>query len=311
MRRDLLIAGGISGVIALLVLSTRKRPTPATGLALLRAAPHPGLLLALPPAVLTPGTIRPAPRPGLVLTLPPPPPASAQVRYLTGEQLPGDPILASTIAEVAARLEPLRAYYTNVWYPEHVGSARPDVPRTLSLISHYRSFDDQARIVAGQFGPSRPRTDEEIRAVLLQSLTTRSIPGFSRHHWGTDVDLVSAESANFAPGGRLAVLIPFFRDVAPRFGFYNTYAAGQYPAPSAPHYNPEPWHTSYFSMAAPLQNQWLEKMSSDELARLLDRAAYAIGQKAGVSIPALRRVLGTLDLPSYVRNVAPAPQVTV
>lgn len=235
---------------------------------------------------------------------------SAAVRYLTGEQLPSDATLASTIAAVRARLADMDAFYTFEWYPRTFGTSRPDIPQRLGLNSHYRSFGDQAQLVADFLRPLRPAsgwTDETLRAALLESLRLRSIPGFSRHHWGTDVDVVAAPPAAWRTGGALTQLIPFMRDEAPRFGFYNPYAAGRHPEPARPHFEPEPWHLSYFAMAEPLRRHWLATLQGPDLAALYDRAAVAIAREGDVPTDALRRILPTLDLVSYVRNVAPVP----
>lgn len=235
-----------------------------------------------------------------------PPPPSDAVRYLTGEQLDGDPTLMQTIATVKEALDRLEVYYAREWYPANVGPARPDVPRRLRLISQYRSFDDQASIVADQIRRRAPTSDAELRAAMLESLKLRSVPGFSRHHWGTDIDVIGTIEG-WQPGEQLSVLLPFFRDAAAQFGFYNPFAAGRFSEVDRPHYDPEPWHISFYPLAELLRGHWLATIQGPELDALLDRAAFAVAQKAAVPTDALRRVLASLDLPSYVRNVSPAP----
>jgi D-alanyl-D-alanine carboxypeptidase len=247
--------------------------------------------------------------------LPPPPePPSPEIAVLTGEgALP-----VETREATRRALAALDGFYTNDWYPRVIGPSRPDIPRRLAPVSEFRSFADQALIVAGQLAArsaSSASTEEALRAAFVDILATRSIPGFSRHHWGTEVDVVSTESGEWKPGARLAALVPFMRDEAPRFGLYNPYAVDLYPSPERAHYNPEPWHLSFAPIGEEMRQRWLAALASGpELEKLLDRAAFAIADRfrtasrgATLNLPTLRRVLGTLDLPSYVRNVAPAP----
>ena len=253
-------------------------------------------------------------RPTKRVELPPEPPAppSLEIARLTGEGPRPDGALAETRRLLAA----FDDYYQRSWAPRVLGAAFPTIARTLDGVSWFRSFAAQAAIVASELvgrGVTSASSDEAIRAALLGVLSTRAIPGFSRHHWGTDVDVVTADSAAWRPGGRLAALVPLTRDEAPAFGLYTPYVDGRFPAPERPHYNAEPWHMSAAALGEYTRQRWLSALASGpELERLLDRAAYAIAdafrrQSAGaLNLASLRRVLATLDLPSYVRNVARA-----
>lgn len=303
-------------------------PVPATGGGLFTAPVFHALQFAPQPAApVTPAAVFHAPfmtsppryappaiDPAASAPVPPAPAASApaaSVRYLTGEQLAGDAVLAGTIRDVAERAAAMNAFYRDEWYPRTFGTRRPDIPAELRITSHYRSFLDQARIVAGFLHPRRPAsgwTDDSLRAALVESLRLRSIPGFSRHHWGTDIDVVSGDHVDWAAGGRFVPIIPFTRDEAPRFGFENPYAAGRHPDPTRPHFEPEPWHLSYVPMSEPLRQHWLRTLQGPELEALYDRAASAVSDASGGDIPRemLRRLLPTFDLVSIVRNVVPA-----
>ena len=228
--------------------------------------------------------------------------------YLTGQSSANEPLnrVSASLQESFARMN---SFYKEVWRPQRAAQY-PGLPSELSVVSGYRSFDTQAQIVAGQLlGVTRTNGDDAVlRSALLQSLTTRSIPGFSRHHWGTDIDVVSADSQSWKTNPTLIALADFTRYVAPRFGFYTPYWEGHYPRPDLPHYNSEPWHLSYYPAAGPIRERWLAEFGEgDALSRLLDQVAVAIGFRAGIPTDRLRRVLGTLDLPSYQRNVTPPP----
>jgi hypothetical protein len=251
---------------------------------------------------------RPSTAPMLPPPLPPPPASfDATDLYLTGLSPPGDPRLVQTSAQAAAPLAALRSYYASAWYPRTFGTSRPDLPRTLDAVSTYRSFADQASIVQAFVGGTGANLSDasQVRAALLQNLQTRSIPGFSRHHWGTDLDVVSP--SRDAWRSTLAPLVPFTRTVAPQFGFYTPYWEGRYPDPGAPHYLDEPWHLSYAPLASGLRSEWLARFQGDKLTDLLAYVAQTLAAPLGADPQVFYRALASLDLPSYVRNVAPPP----
>jgi len=101
-----------------------------------------------------------------------------------------------------------------------------------------------------------------------------AMPGTSRHHWGTDVDVNSLEPAYFAtPEGRR--VYRWLRDHASRYGFCQVYT------PKRPGrergYEEEPWHWSYLPLAGPMLKAYLKRIDyrhirgflGDETAPLL------------------------------------------
>ena len=69
------------------------------------------------------------------------------------------------------------------------------------------------------------------------SCAGRRLPGGSRHHWGTDVDVIDAAALppdyrvqlvpeEYAPGGVFERLTPWLDANMARFGFYRPYATG-------------------------------------------------------------------------------------
>lgn len=283
-------------------------PPPAAGLVIDETIPE---LTPVPPPTRSPSS---TPL-GDVLNPPPVvihrPLADQMTRaMLTGEEGP-NAIREAVVQQANEALAGLRAFYEQVWRPART-AARPDLPTTINNVSGYRSFQDQARIVGGvlrALGVRAGSSEEEIRRGLLEVLTTRAIPGFSRHHWGTEIDVVSADSQAWRPEGPLGVLREFTHEEAPKNGLYTPYWDGAFPEPARAHYNTEPWHLSFWPVAEPLRRRWLAEIGSDpqELDALLRRAALAIAAASGIEAERLYRVLGSLDLPSYVRNVAPTP----
>ena len=134
----------------------------------------------------------------------------------------------------------------------------------LVPMSSFRDFSRQLTIWNGKFSGTRPMYDatgaeldaaalapmQRIEAILLWS----ALPGASRHHWGTDLDLVDRNAAaagyqikltreEFAPGGPFARLDQWLEANAARFGFFRPFKGERSGV------QPEPWHFSFAPIA--------------------------------------------------------------
>ena len=175
--------------------------------------------------------------------------------------------------------------------------------------SSFRDFGRQLAIWNGKFSGERPMYDaaglkldpgaltpaERIDAILLWS----ALPGASRHHWGTDLDLVDRKSIDagypikltreeFAPGGPFAALDRWLEAHAPRFGFFRPFQGVRSGV------QPEPWHVSFAPIA--------EKARRD-LSPAVLRAALADAPLSGKEAVLARldelhaRYVARIDLP--------------
>jgi LAS superfamily LD-carboxypeptidase LdcB len=90
-----------------------------------------------------------------------------------------------------------------------------------------------------------------VEAILLWS----ALPGASRHHWGSELDVIDAAAlapgqrpqlvpAEFAPGGPFHRLEGWLARHLADFGFYRPYATDRGGV------MPEPWHISHAAVAA-------------------------------------------------------------
>lgn len=136
----------------------------------------------------------------------------------------------------------------------------------LAAASSFRDFDRQLSIWNAKFTGRKPLLDaagqevdvsrlspgERVDAILLWS----ALPGASRHHWGTDLDLIDANAIpadygvrltaeEFAPGGPFGPLSDWLRDNAARFGFFRPFRGVLSGVQS------EPWHFSFAPVAEP------------------------------------------------------------
>jgi LAS superfamily LD-carboxypeptidase LdcB len=134
----------------------------------------------------------------------------------------------------------------------------------LEPVSSFRDFDRQLAIWNAKYDGTRALYDaagqtldaarmappERIEAILRWS----ALPGASRHHWGTDVDVIDANSvpadyrvqlaaAEFSAGGPFARLSEWLGTHAARYGFFRPFR-GVLSGVQA-----EPWHLSFAPVA--------------------------------------------------------------
>ena len=99
---------------------------------------------------------------------------------------------------------------------------------SLTALSATRTFGHQASIWNRKWnGAQRMGMAPVDRA--LDILRFSSMPGSSRHHWGTDVDMHSLEPADFEQGEGARTLA-WLRTHAGDFGFVEVYTPGSQPA---------------------------------------------------------------------------------
>jgi D-alanyl-D-alanine carboxypeptidase len=140
---------------------------------------------------------------------------------------------------------------------------------SLVIISATRNFDDQKRIwqrkwtgerLVGNKNLAQTVSDPGERARVI--LKYSSMPGTSRHHWGTDIDINSVDIATFQSGRGLNTYA-WLVDHAGDFGFVQTYTPKGKDRPHG--YEEEPWHWSYNPIAKVYTRQYLEKVSYDDI----------------------------------------------
>lgn len=125
----------------------------------------------------------------------------------------------------------------------------------LSVVSAFRSYQRQKQIWENKWG-NRPNDDiNHAKNILKWS----AFPGTSRHHWGTDVDFNSVETAYWKSKEGVKVY-NWLQNNAPKYGFCQTYGADRHHG-----YNSEPWHWSYM----PVANEYLTQISKPEVLEVV------------------------------------------
>jgi len=124
----------------------------------------------------------------------------------------------------------------------------------LGLISAYRSFDTQAWLWNSRYYNSG-NPEASAKAVLKYI----AMPGTSRHHWGTDIDVLQTKLYFFeTEEGKKAY--QWMCDHAHEYGFYQVYTANR---PTG--YNEEKWHWTYLPVSQFYLEQFKEKITYQDL----------------------------------------------
>lgn len=171
----------------------------------------------------------------------------------------------------------------------------------LQVASGFRSFERQLHIWNAKVRGERPLHDDAGRplpvaeldeAGLLHAvLRFSALPGSSRHHWGTDLDVFDA--AAMEPGYQLqlspqevsptGLFGPFHAWLDQRiaaadcFGFYRPYGIDRGGVA------PERWHLSFAPLAAPCE----KACTLDLLRTTLEAAELALGPRVLAELPAI------------------------
>jgi LAS superfamily LD-carboxypeptidase LdcB len=150
----------------------------------------------------------------------------------------------------------------------------------LRPVSSFRDFERQRVLWNRKWSGERPLYDragveldpaqlsdaKRVDAILCWS----AVPGGSRHHWGSDIDVIDAAAmpegyqvqllpAEYAPAGVFERLSAWLDRNMHRFGFHRPYASDRGGT------GVEPWHISY----APVARRAIEDLSLPVLRRAI------------------------------------------
>ena len=140
----------------------------------------------------------------------------------------------------------------------------------IKVVSSYRSYERQRSIFERKYVSFTE--DDSISPIeaIDKIVEYSTIPGTSRHHWGTDVDLIDASKPStgdvlvadkFEAGGPFEDFKNWMDTHSESYGFYLVYTDN----PTRRGFKYEPWHYSY----APLSIPMLAAMRRLNLLRIL------------------------------------------
>lgn len=148
----------------------------------------------------------------------------------------------------------------------------------IKVVSSYRNYAHQKRIWTRkykQFTKDGLTPEKAIKKIIEYS----TIPGTSRHHWGTDLDIVASNvpqpsallnPKHFHNNGPFCKLKEWLDTHANTFGFYLVYTDNA----NRKGFKYEPWHFSY----KPLSINYLKAYQKIDVASLL-KQDQLIGSK--------------------------------
>lgn len=130
----------------------------------------------------------------------------------------------------------------------------------LEIISATRSFQHQKAIWERKWSAPKYMGWSALDKAL-DILNYSSMPGSSRHHWGTDIDL-NALNNNYFASGEGKQVYDWLSLNAPDFGFVQVYTDQ---STGRTGYNEEKWHWSYLPLSEPFLEAYNHMISTGEL----------------------------------------------
>ncbi|MEZ4829404.1 MAG: M15 family metallopeptidase [Bacteroidia bacterium] len=203
------------------------------------------------------------------------------IEYLLGKFDPAKDTLFAKIADQHSRGSGRGAYLHRDCYAAFVKmyeAAKAD-GITLTILSATRNFNRQKEIWEGKWkgstkvggkdlSVSEPDPVARAKTILLYS----SMPGTSRHHWGTDMDINSLDNHYFDEGKGKAEY-EWLVAHGHEFGFCQPYTAKGDARPNG--YEEERWHWSYM----PLSKKYLASYQRQVSATMI--GGFAGAETAG------------------------------
>lgn len=156
----------------------------------------------------------------------------------------------------------------------------------LRIVSAFRSYQRQAQIWLAKLTGERPVYDLHNNLVDLQRLSGKArldavllfsaLPGASRHHWGTDIDIYDSNAVTdeylprlspteYQAGGPFYPMVLWLEQHAAEFGFFMPYKYYRQGVAA------EPWHLSFAAVADNYQQQ----LNCQILARCIEQHPIA------------------------------------
>lgn len=155
----------------------------------------------------------------------------------------------------------------------------------LRVLSATRSFTHQKGIWERKWKErtrAYPDTVRRAQSILEYS----AMPGASRHHWGTDVDLNSLKNEDFEVGGPHERVYVWLRQNAHCFGFCQPYTPLGANRPMG--YREEKWHWSYLPLAALMLQQYADQVTDSALT------GFA-GAKTAATLKVVKNYVAAVD----------------
>jgi LAS superfamily LD-carboxypeptidase LdcB len=144
-----------------------------------------------------------------------------------------------------------------------MNSAAQKSGMSIRVVSSYRSFNHQNLIWTRKYNRYRSRNLSSKTAVDYNIRYT-AIPGSSRHHWGTEIDVVdgTVKTSQYPLNTKLFHGYGIYKDFrewmddnAHKYGFVRVYTNDH----TRRGFRYEPWHYSFAELAKPMLKEYAER----------------------------------------------------
>ncbi|WP_133406946.1 M15 family metallopeptidase [Parashewanella tropica] len=152
----------------------------------------------------------------------------------------------------------------------------------ISICSGFRDFNQQLNIWNNKASGKRPVLDINSQAIDIAKLSGAqlmrailqwsALPGASRHHWGTDIDVYDVNNVSkanlqlitdeYSEHGPCSDLYQWLKQNSAKFGFEHPYQTGKSGVSS------EPWHISY----RPVSDTYLKAFDINDFNTVISAA---------------------------------------
>ena len=132
----------------------------------------------------------------------------------------------------------------------------------IEIVSGYRSYEKQKDIWNNKYNKNFENGILGIKNInrIIQYST---LPGTSRHHWGTDIDIIDKRfvpkgdlliEKNYSENGIYSQLFSWMKKNSKKYGFYLVYDD----SPKRKGFKFEPWHYSYKPLSVIFLRRFIE-----------------------------------------------------
>jgi LAS superfamily LD-carboxypeptidase LdcB len=123
----------------------------------------------------------------------------------------------------------------------------------IEVVSAYRSFDHQNKLWKRKYLKYR-KLGYSVKKAVNKIVEYTAIPGTSRHHWGTEVDLRDYKRRHTPSlrSNKNSTYEKWMHENAHKYGFYLVYTNNKFRTG----YKYESWHYSYRELSNPLLKEY-------------------------------------------------------
>ena len=132
----------------------------------------------------------------------------------------------------------------------------------IEIVSGYRSYEKQKDIWNNKYNKNFENGILGIKNIN-RIIEYSTLPGTSRHHWGTDIDIIDKRfipkgdlliEKNYAENGIYSQLFYWMKKNSKKYGFYLVYDD----SPKRKGFKFEPWHYSYKPLSVIFLRRFIE-----------------------------------------------------